>query len=47
MVAPEYSAPLFPGAVAPDFQLPRIDGTGTVSLSDYRGRSPLFLALFI
>ena len=47
MVAPEFSAPLFPGAVAPDFELPRIDGTGTVSLSDYRGRSPLFLAIFI
>ena len=23
------------------FELPRIGGTGTVSLSDYRGRSPL------
>jgi peroxiredoxin len=47
MVAPEFSAPLVPGAVAPNFELPRIDGTGTVSLSDYRGRSPLFLAIFI
>ncbi len=46
MVAPEFSAPLVPGAVAPDFELRRIDGTGTVSLSDYRGRSPLFLAIF-
>ena len=47
MVTPESSTPLVPGAVAPDFELPRIDGTGTVSLSDYRGRSPLFLAIFI
>src|SRR5436309_1103468 len=36
-----------PGEPAPDFALPAVDGTGTVSLSDYRGRTPLFLALFI
>ena len=36
-----------PGAPAPDFALPTVDGTGTVSLADYRGRSPLFLALFV
>jgi peroxiredoxin len=35
-----------PGEPAPDFTLPAVDGSGTVSLADYRGRSPLFLALF-
>jgi peroxiredoxin len=36
-----------PGDPAPDFVLPAIDGSGTVSLQDYRGKSPLFLALFV
>jgi peroxiredoxin len=36
-----------PGERAPDFALPAVDGSGTVSLQDYRGRSPLFLALFV
>ena len=36
-----------PGDQAPDFALPAVDGSGTVSLADYRGRAPLFLALFI
>lgn len=36
-----------PGEPAPGFALPAVDGTGTISLEDYRGRSPLFLALFI
>ena len=36
-----------PGDPAPDFALPAIDGNGTVSLEDYRGKSPLFLALFV
>lgn len=36
-----------PGQPAPDFTLPAADGNGTVGLSDYRGRSPVFLALFI
>jgi peroxiredoxin len=36
-----------PGEPAPDFTLPAVDGSGTVSLADYRGRSPLFLALFV
>jgi peroxiredoxin len=36
-----------PGAKAPEFTLPAIDGTGTISLDDYRGTSPLFLALFV
>lgn len=36
-----------PGARAPAFALPAVDGTGTISLDDYRGRSSLFLALFV
>jgi peroxiredoxin len=35
-----------PGEPAPDFTLSAVDGSGTVSLADYRGQSPLFLALF-
>src|SRR5262245_43711273 len=37
---------LQPGDRAPDFSLPPVDRDGTVSLGDYRGRSPLFLAFF-
>jgi peroxiredoxin len=37
---------LQPGEPAPDFTLPAIYRDGTVSLADYRGRSPLLLALF-
>ena len=40
-------APITPGERAPDFSLPALDGSGIVSLSDYRGKSPLFLALFV
>jgi len=39
-------SPVSPGAPAPDFMLPAVDGSGTISLQDYRGKS-LFLALFI
>ena len=34
-----------PGARAPDFTLPALHREGTVSLADYRGRSPLLLVL--
>jgi hypothetical protein len=37
---------LRPGDLAPDFSLPAVDRDGTVSLGDYRGRSPLLLAFF-
>ena len=37
---------LQPGEPAPDFTLPAIHREGSVSLADYRGRSPLLLALF-
>ena len=37
---------LQPGEPAPDFTLPAVHRDGTVSLADYRGRSPLLLAFF-
>jgi peroxiredoxin len=40
------SPSLQPGAPAPDFRLPAIHRDGDISLTDYRGRSPLLLALF-
>jgi len=40
------STPLAPGEPAPDFTLPAAHGDGTVSLTDYRGRNPVLLALF-
>ena len=40
------SRPLQPGDPAPDFMLPAVQTDNLVSLLDYRGRSPLFLALF-
>jgi peroxiredoxin len=39
--------PISPGEKAPDFSLPALDGARPVSLSDYVGREPLFLALSI
>jgi peroxiredoxin len=38
--------PLEPGDRAPDFSVPSVQADRTVSLSDYRDRSPLLLALF-
>jgi peroxiredoxin len=46
MNASAQARPISPGARAPDFALPAVDGGGTISLQDYRGKSPLFLALF-
>ena len=43
----ETRPPVAPGEPAPDFTLPAVDRPGTVSLADYRGRSPVFLALFL
>jgi peroxiredoxin len=37
---------LQPGDPAPSFVLPTVNRDGTVSLDDYRGRSPLLLGLF-
>lgn len=38
-------ASLQPGEPAPDFALPAVHRAGDVSLTDYRGRSPILLAL--
>lgn len=39
--------PVSPGEPAPDFVLPAVSGTGTVSLAEYRGSSAVFLGLMI
>ncbi|WP_448951078.1 redoxin domain-containing protein [Labrys neptuniae] len=39
--------PIAVGERAPDFSLPALDGAGSVSLADFRGRNSLFLALFV
>ena len=38
--------PIEPGEPAPGFTLPAVGRDGTVSLDDYRGRSPVLLAMF-
>jgi peroxiredoxin len=40
------SMPLRPGDPAPAFALPAVNREGQVSLDDYRGRSPVLIALF-
>jgi peroxiredoxin len=40
-------SPIRPGEPAPDFSLPAVNHDGTITLAEYRGRSPLFLALFV
>jgi peroxiredoxin len=40
-------SPVSVGEPAPDFRLPAVDRDEVISLADYRGRSSLFLALFI
>src|SRR5437667_10172761 len=40
------SQPITPGSPAPDFSLPAIHREGAVSLDNYRGKSPLLLAVF-
>jgi peroxiredoxin len=47
MTTTESRPPVSPGETAPDFTLPAVDRNETVSLADYRGRSPVFLALFV
>jgi hypothetical protein len=37
--------PVAPGEPAPDFAVAVANREGRLSLADYRGRSPLFLAL--
>src|SRR5262245_15503819 len=38
--------PISPGEPAPNFALPAVGRDGLVSLDDYRGRSPVLLAMF-
>jgi peroxiredoxin len=45
MATAEPRPPVQPGEPAPDFSLPAVDREGTVSLADYRGRTPVLLAL--
>jgi len=40
------STPMQPGEKAPDFSLPAVHRAGSVSLSDYRGKAPVLLAIF-
>jgi peroxiredoxin len=47
MTMAETRPPVVPGELAPDFTLPAVDRNETVSLADYRGRSPVLLALLI
>ena len=47
MTMVESRPPVGPGEPAPDFTLLAVDGAEMVSLADYRGRTPVFLALFI
>ena len=47
MTTADERPPVAPGEPAPDFALPAVDGTSTVSLADYRGRNPVFLSLMI
>ena len=46
MSAAESRHPVQPGQPAPDFTLPAASGDGSVSLAQYRGKSPVYLALF-
>jgi peroxiredoxin len=39
--------PVAPGELAPDFSLSAVDREESISLADYRGRAPLFLALLL
>lgn len=43
----QMESPVAPGETAPDFALPAVAGPETISLADYRGRSPVFLALML
>ena len=47
MTASAFASAIRPGQTAPDFNLTMADGSGSVSLADYQGQTPLFLALFV
>ena len=40
------TAPVAAGESAPDFALPAAHAEGTVSLGEFRGQSPVLVALF-
>jgi len=46
MSANTRSTPVQPGEKAPEFSLPAVHQAGSVSLSDYRGKTPVLLAIF-
>jgi peroxiredoxin len=45
MITTERSSPVRAGEPAPEFVLPAVNREGTISLSDYRGRTPVLLAM--
>jgi len=45
MMANQYRPPLQPGEAAPDFTLATVPNEGFVSLADYRGKTPVLLAM--
>jgi peroxiredoxin len=45
MATTQRRAPLSPGEPAPDFVLPAVNHDGTISLADFRGKSPVLLAM--
>jgi peroxiredoxin len=47
MTTTDTRSPVAPGHPAPDFTLPAVQGADTVALSDYRGKSSVFLALMV
>jgi peroxiredoxin len=47
MTTAESRPPVAAGEKAPDFTLPAVDGKAQVSLADYHGKRPVFLALLI
>ena len=46
MIADRPRTPVQPGEPAPEFNLPGASGDSLVSLTDYRGKSPVLIALF-
>ena len=46
MTTIERRPPVRPGEPAPDFTLPAANREGSVSLADYRGRSPVLLVMY-
>ena len=45
MITTERRSPVRAGEPAPEFVLPAVNREGTISLSDYRGRTPVLLAM--